>query len=261
MERLRYVARAGGGEQFALAREAADALGSLWGEPAELVNACRRMVHHHPLAGSLWVMASKVLIATDPRRAASDFVEDLNADPTSRSVARSLPEGATIAVIGWPDLAMESIHLRRDITVRVIAAYGEGAGLARTLLQRDVNVAEVPLTGLGHACATADIVVLEAAAAGPEALIAPSGSYAAAVCGLQADNEIWAVVGVGRALPRPLFAVVQEQLARENPLEADEEVVPLNVFTHVIGPEGKAQSTVPMREDCGVAAELLRPGF
>ena len=53
MERLRYVARAGGVDQFALAREAADALGSLWGEPAELVNACRRMVHHHPLAGSL----------------------------------------------------------------------------------------------------------------------------------------------------------------------------------------------------------------
>ena len=39
MERLRYVARAGGVDQFALAREAADALGSLWGEPAELVNA------------------------------------------------------------------------------------------------------------------------------------------------------------------------------------------------------------------------------
>ena len=39
IERLRYVARSGGVDQFALAREAADALGSLWGEPAELVNA------------------------------------------------------------------------------------------------------------------------------------------------------------------------------------------------------------------------------
>ena len=153
IERLRYVARSGGIDQFALAREAADALGSLWGEPAELVNACRRILHHHPLAGSLWTMASKVLIATDARRAAIGFVEELNSDDTPRSVASALPNNATVAVIGWPDLAMESIHLRRDIKVRVIDAYGEGAALARTLLQREVDVVEVPLTGLGQACA------------------------------------------------------------------------------------------------------------
>ena len=261
IERLRYVARSGGIDQFALAREAADALGSLWGEPAELVNACRRILHHHPLAGSLWAMASKVLIATDARRAAIGFVEELNSDDTPRSVASALPNNATVAVIGWPDLAMESIHLRRDIKVRVIDAYGEGAALARTLLQREVDVVEVPLTGLGQACATADIVILEAAAAGPEALIAPSGSYAAAICGLREGKDTWAVIGVGRALPRPFFEVIEDQLAKENVLEADEEVVPLEVFTHIIGPEGKTPSTIPMREDCAVAAELLRPSL
>ena len=261
IERLRYVARAGGVDQLDLAREAADALASLWGEPAELVNACRRMLHHHPLAGSLWAMASKVLIAADAQRAAVDFVQELNVDPTPSRVASALPNGATIAVIGWPDLAMESIHLRRDVSVRVIDAYGEGAGLARALMRREVEVTEVPLTGLGQACATADVVIIEAAAAGPEALIAPSGSYAAAICGLHAGKQTWVVVGAGRALPQRFFEVIEDQLAKQNPLEADEEVVPMTVITHVVGPKGMALSNVAMREDCGVAAELLRPGL
>ena len=261
IERLRYVVRAGGVDQLDLAREAADALASLWGEPAELVNACRRILHHHPLAGSLWVLASKVLIASDARGAAMDFVEELHTDLTSNRVAVALPKGATVAVIGWPDVAMESIHVRRDINVRVIDAYGEGAGLARTLMQREVEVTEVPLTGLGQACTTADVVIIEAAAAGPEALIAPSGSYAAAICGLQAGKETWLVVGVGRALPQRLFEVIQGQLAKQNPLDADEEVVPMAAFTHIVGPNGITPSSFPMREDCGVAAELLRPSL
>ena len=176
IERLRYVARSGGVDQLDLAREAADALTSLWGEPAELVNACRRILHHHPLAGSLWSMTSKVLIATDARRAAADLVQELDVDLTPSRVVSALPNGATVAVIGWPDLAMENIHLRRDVSVRVIDAYGEGAGLARALMQREVEVTEVPLNGLGQACATADVGILEAAAAGPEAMIALSRS-------------------------------------------------------------------------------------
>ena len=128
-------------------------------------------------------------------------------------------------------------------------------------MQREVEVTEVPLTGLGQACTTADVVIIEAAAAGPEALIAPSGSYAAAICGLQAGKETWLVVGVGRALPQRLFEVIQGQLAKENPLAADEEVVPMAAFTHIVGPKGITPSSFPMREDCGVAAELLRPGL
>jgi len=41
IERLRYVARAGGVDQTLLAVETADAFSSLRGEPAELMNACR----------------------------------------------------------------------------------------------------------------------------------------------------------------------------------------------------------------------------
>ncbi|MED5541449.1 MAG: hypothetical protein VX983_05105, partial [Actinomycetota bacterium] len=79
--------------------------------------------------------------------------------------------------------------------------------------------------------------------------------------GLQAGKETWLVVGVGRALPQRLFEVIQGQLAKENPLDADEEVVPMAAFTHIVGPNGITPSSFPMREDCGVAAELLRPSL
>ena len=261
IERLRYVARAGGFDQTDLAREAADALASLWGEPAELVNACRRILHHHPLAGSLWVMTTRVLIATDAQKAALDFLDELNADLTADNVTASLPGDATIAVVGWPDLALEKIHHRSDITVRVIDAYGEGAGLARSLLQKGVEVEEVPFTGLGQACLNSDVVIVEAAAAGPSSIVAPSGSYAAAVCGMQSGSQVWAVVGHGRALPQPFFEVIEQKLAAQNTMESDDEVVPIDVITHVVGPTGVRSTEDTGREDCVVAAELLRLGF
>ena len=261
IERLRYVARAGGFDQTDLAREAAGALASLWGEPAELVTACRRILHHHPLAGSLWVMTTRILIAADAQKAALDFLDELNADLTPDNVADSLPTEATIAVVGWPDLALERIHHRNDVTVRVIDAYGEGAGLARSLLQKGVEVDEVPFTGLGQACLNSDVVIVEAAAAGPKSLIAPSGSYAAAVCGMQSGSQVWAVVGHGRALPQPFFEVIQQKLAATNTMESDDEVVPIDVITHVAGPTGVSSVQETVREDCVVAAELLRLGY
>ena len=261
IERLRYVARAGGFDQLDLAREAADALGALWGDSAEMVNACRRMLHHHPLAGSLWVMATRVLISSDARTAALGFLDELAADLTSENVASSLPEAATVAVIGWPDLAIRKIHSRPDVSVRVIDAYGEGAGLARLLLEQGVTVEEVPFTGLGQACSTADVVIIEAEAAGPQSLVAPAGSYAAALCGINGEKETWAVVGHGRALPGQYFKVVEDRLAMENPLEADDELVPISAISRIIGPNGSSRSDHAMREDCVVAAELLRLGI
>ena len=135
------------------------------------------------------------------------------------------------------------------------------SGLARSLLQKGVEVEEVPFTGLGQACLTSDVVIVEAAAAGPRSLIAPSGSYAAAVCGMQSGSEVWAVVGHGRALPQPFFEVIEQQLATTNTLESDDEVVPIDVITHMVGPTGVRSVKDTVREDCVVAAELLRLGF
>jgi len=258
IERLRYVARAGGVDQSSLAREAADALVSLTDDPAELVTACRRILYRHPIAGALWSMSARVLTATDPMLAAWDVADELASDPTSDRVADALPHDAAVCVLGWPDAAAEGLHRRGDIEVRVIDAYGEGGGLARRLMQRDVDVVEVPLTGLGQACARADVVLVEAAAAGPSGLVAASGSYAAAAVAQAGGAEVWAVVPRGRALPAQLFDTLLTRMGDDEPWELDEEMVPLGVVSHIAGPDGVTEVSAGVRADCDVAHELMR---
>ena len=73
--------------------------------------------------------------------------------------------------------------------------------------------------------------------------------------------NLLAVVGHGRALPQPFFEVIEQQLATTNTLESDDEVVPIDVITHMVGPTGVRSVKDTVREDCVVAAELLRLGF
>ncbi len=47
----------------------------------------------------------------------------------------------------------------------------------------------------------------------------------------------------------------------ENPLEADDEIVPMSAISCVVGPNGLVDSEHAVREDCVVAAELLRLGI
>lgn len=259
IERLRYVARAGGVDQSTLAREAADALASLTNDPAELVTACRRILHRHPIAGALWTMSAQMLTATDPMTAAWDFADALRNDATGQQVAQELPPDCAVALLGWPDITADELHRRGDVEVRVIDAYGEGGGLARQLMARDVDVVEVPLAGLGQACASVDVVVIEAAAAGPDGVVAASGSLAAAAVGYASTREVWVAVPDGRALPGPLFdALVARLEAADDLWELDEELVPLGLFSHIVGPKGRTEAAAGMREDCAVAHELLR---
>jgi hypothetical protein len=171
IERLRYVVPAGGIDQTLLLVEAADALSSLWGEPAELVDTCSRIVrHHHPYAGAVWTLATRVLISSDPLETARSFVDLLGEDLASKQVALSLPENAILSLIGWPDSEGSKLYERPDISVRVLDAYGEGIGYLRNLMSQDVQVIELPLTSIGQACATSDVVLVEAAA-GPDAIV------------------------------------------------------------------------------------------
>ena len=232
IERLRYVARAGGVDQTLLAREATDALSSLWGEPAEFVNACRRIVHHHPYVGAVWTLVTRVLIFSDPLETARRFADLLAADLTSKKVACSLPENAILSLIGWPDIEGSKLYERPDISVRALDACGEGNGYARNLMSQGVQATELPLTAIGQSCATSDVVLIEAAAARPDGIVTGSSALAAASTAKFFGVDVWVVVGEGRALPGA-----------------------------IIGPNGLVQSGLPMRADCPVASELLRPAF
>lgn len=258
MEHLRYVARAGDLSQDVLVRETASALGALASDPLELVTVCRRILDKYPVAGALWSMAARVCASSQPYRAAQEFVSEMRGDSTADHAADSLPAGARLCLLGWPDIAAEGLGRRADIDVRIIDAYGEGAGLARRLAGNGCEVTDVPLAGLAAACASADVILVEAAAAGPEAVIAAGGSHAAAAVGYVSGIEVWCVVGWGRALPQQFFEAAAASVSDE-PWECDEEVVPIGLFSHVVGPGGIEPASGWQRADCPLAAELLRP--
>ncbi|WP_419946448.1 hypothetical protein [Candidatus Poriferisodalis sp.] len=258
IEHLRYVARAGDLSQDVLVRETASALGALASDPLELVTVCRRILDRYPVAGALRSMAARVCASAQPYRAAQEFASEMRADATADHAADALPAGARVCLLGWPDIAADGLGRRADIAVRVIDAYGEGAGLARRLAGNGCKVTDVPLAGLAAACTSADVILVEAAAAGPEAVIAAGGSHAAAAVGYVSGIEVWCVVGWGRALPQQFFEAAAAAVDDE-PWECDEEVVPIGLFSHIVGPGGIEPATGWQRADCPLAAELLRP--
>jgi len=260
IERLRYVARAGGVDQALLTREAAGALASLGMDPAGLVTSCRRLVGKHPRAGALWTLAARVLTSTEPMQAAWELTEDLDSDPTARELASALPDDATIVIVGWSDTIPAALVRRGDVRVLVVDQFGDGNGLVRQLDDRDVDAHDVPSWGLGSAVASADVVVLEAAIAGDGGIVAPAGSLAAAATARAIGAEVWAVVPVGRALPSPMWRYASAPLGGPDPWNLEDEVVPVELIDAMIGPTGKRPGDeLRLRTDCVVAPELLKP--
>ncbi len=298
IEHLRYVARTGGDvPQSLLTQEAAYALADLGythdENPAELIMACRQLLQRHGVAGAMWTLTARVCVAGDPHQAAMELVKQMKSDPTAQHVAdalRNLDQSKTsiACLLGWPDLTADRLHECSNLEVRVLDAYGEGAGLARRLLSSagatlgeevagagansGLRTVEVPLTGVSQAIATSDVVFIEAAAAGPDAIVAATGSYAAAAVARSFGVDVWAVIGVGRSLPAEMFEALLSHLTPSDtvpssvngigqvpPWEAEEEVVPLSLITHLVRPDGINSTTKAMKSDCPLAAELLVP--
>ncbi len=76
IERLRYVARASGGDQRMLVRETAGALRGLGFDPAGLVVACRRIVERHPNSGPMWWLCATVPVSGESQRDDDDDDDD-----------------------------------------------------------------------------------------------------------------------------------------------------------------------------------------
>lgn len=243
-----------------ITREAAGALSALGLDPAGLVTSCRRLVDKHPRAGALWTLASRVLTATDPMRAAWDLADELDADPTGRELAAALPDDATVVVLGWPDVIPTALVRRGDLHTLVIDQFGEGSGLVRQLDARDVDAEDVPSSGLGGAVSVAQVVLLEAAIAGDGGIVAPAGSLAAAATGRALGAEVWAVVPTARCLPPSMWAYASAPLRGPEPWDEDEEIVPVELIDVLVGPDGRRPGDeLRLRTDCAVAPELLRP--
>jgi hypothetical protein len=260
IERLRYVARASGAEPGLLVQEAAGALAAFASDPAALVTACRRMVDRHPTAAPIWWLCARVLTCGDPRDEAWRAVDEIERDPTVAALGRSLPEGATVCVLGWPERVGAALPRRGDLEVLVVDTLDEGSGFVRALARADVDAVDVPLAGLGAAVRSADLVVLDALAVAPGRALAVAGSLAAAAVAASAEVPVWAVAGAGRCLPMRMWEAMASRLERRGePWDLDEDVVPLELVTALVGPVGPEPVADGLRRtDCPIAPELLR---
>ena len=258
MERLRMVARASGEDPGMLAREAAAALAGCADDPRALVMACRRLVDRQPTSGPLWWLAARVVASSDPEREAWRSAEMLRSDPTPAVVAASLPDDATVAVLGWPEQVTGALRRRGDARVLVVDSLGEGSPLVAALDRAGSEAALVPESGIGAAVAASSVVLLDASAVGPGGLLAAAGSHAAAAVAYTEQIPVWAVAGAGRVLPERLWgAMVGTVTAGGAPWDADWEVVPLDLATAVVGPDGPQPAADALaRADCPDAPEL-----
>lgn len=259
IERLRYVARASGAGHDVLVRETASALATFAGDPSGMVTACRRVVARQPSSGPMWWLAARVLTAPEPMREAWDAVEELEGDTTARELVHAIDPDLTVTVLGWPDLVSSALVRRGDLEALVVDVHGEGTGLVRRLSLADADAVDVPVAGLGAAVVASDLVLLEASAIGPREFLAVSGSRAAAATARAAGVPVWVVGGVGRLMPARMWEGLVARLDLDEPWEADDEVVPLDLVDAVVGPHGPEPVAEALRRtDCPVAPELFK---
>ncbi len=259
IERLRYVARAGGAPAEPLVREAAGALAAFAGDSNELLTACRQLLRRHPGCGPLVWLAARMITGADPVREARDAVKAITADRTADELGAALPADSRILVIGTSDHVARAVLSRPDVETMVVDAAGDGFELLSELQRRDLNCVDVPDWGVGAAVAACDLVLVEANAAGPDGLLARSGSRAAVAVGHDIGIDVWAVAGVGRFLPVRMWQAMLELPVTTEPWLSDVEIVPLVGVDSICGPTG----LLPVAEavaasDCPDATGLFR---
>ena len=222
IERLRYVARARGADAESLVRETAGALRGLELDPPGLVVACRRIVERHPTCGPLWWLCARMLTSADPMAAARAAIDEIACDRTTDRLVAELPDGATVATVGWPELAGQAVSRRGDVRVLAVDAGHQGSSFVQRLERHEVECELVPTEAAAIATAAADIVLVEAEALDGSRLVAPTGSaILAAAAGLCRHPGV-----AGRRLrPAPAGADARrDRRARRRPV--DRPVVP-----------------------------------
>jgi len=260
IERLRYVARSQGAPAELLVEESAMALGAFRNDPAGMVAACRRIIDRQLTCAPLWWLCARILCAPEPMREAHDAVDQMRADPTARLLAAALPDSGTVLVVGEPDQSFGALARRGDVQSLVVDVDGGAHDAVRRLAHADTDAVAVPAHAVGAAAADADLVLVEALAAGPTGALVPAGSRAAAAVARDADVPVWLVAGVGRLLPVRMWDALSGRWSEgADPLEAAEEVMDLHLVDRLAGVDGVVDvADGLLRIDCPVAPELFR---
>lgn len=286
IERLRYVARAGDADPVMIAMEAAEALAGLGHAAQALVPSCRRLLEAHPTCGPLWWISARMIVADDPRHVAYASVSALEDDQTVEELAASFPAGASVVIPARGDLG-DAVDLRPDLSVTVVGSpYRLNRVFGRmTDLREVIGVDQQELVLGREELPTADLVVLEALAAGPSGVLVDVDQAELLDQAESLGMPCWVMVGVGRLLPAALYDEVSRRVGgadaehRRAPSGYDDDVedlftpsgkirprrrrdeavaIPAGRISAVVGLRGKSVPALGLRRsDCVAPAELL----
>ena len=143
IERLRHVARADGAPAEDVVHAAAASLAGFAADPISLVTASRRLIERHPANGALWSLCARVVTAPDPADEAWRCLDQFVADPTVGELGHSLPEGASVVVVGGPHRLVPAFASRGDVRVTAVDLEGDAYGFERALDRHEVAGCEL----------------------------------------------------------------------------------------------------------------------
>lgn len=259
IEQLRYVARASSADGGLLVQEAASALSVFGRDPGAMLTACRRLLTRQPAVGPLWWMCARMVTAADARSEARAIIEDLHEDRTGRHLVDGLPDGATVAISGWPDITVSALPRRGDVRVLVVDVEGQGASVVRRLERQDVDVEDVDAAKLAGIVEESDLIVIEAGASGTAAALVDVGSVGLAATAKALNKPVWLVVGVGRSLLEQYWQAIVERI--DDPdlpaFLAPHEVLSFGLVDRLITPDGPIPVTDVTPPALTWAPELL----
>ncbi len=260
IEQLRYVARASGADAGLLVQEAASALGVFRHDRAGLVTGARRLLTRQPSVGPLWWMCSRLTMSADPWLEARAVIEELRSDRTDRELAHHLPDGGTVVLVGWPDTIVAALPRRGDVFALVVDVDGQGPAVVRRLDRADVESETIDSSRNAGAVEAADVVLVEAAVAGPAAALVDVGSVALAATARALGKPTWLVAAVGRRVPEPYWQAIVERtvVGHQTPWLAPYEVLSFGLVDQVVTAEGVARPDELAPTDTPCATELLR---
>lgn len=258
IERLRWIARAEDEPAASLASEAAWTLAELaQQEPTALLTACRRLLDRHPACGPMWWVSARLAAADDPvevaRRAAAELCSDTTPDRLAKALRASLT-ATDVVVLSVPvELSLASLAASKPYPIRVLGVPWSLRRAMRVLSELASDVTGWSSGEEQEALEGASVLLVEALAAGPRAVLVDPGVGRAIQAALDGSVPTWIVIGAGRALPGRLFDAAAERAA-----DAADEVA-LDAFVLAVGPElTGAPGAVAAQVTCPAGPELLR---
>ncbi|MFZ9773031.1 MAG: hypothetical protein ACO3II_00830 [Ilumatobacteraceae bacterium] len=259
IERLRYVARADGAGPGVLVRETALALCDMDMDPPSLVLACRRIVERHPSMAQLWWLCANVLTAAEPFARARALALVVERDETPGHLDDVLGDDVRVVIIGWPFNTVKCLAQRGDALMLVVDSHGEGEALVDRLHDADIAAELVPFEYLAGAIESADVVIVEALACGPDAVLAVGGSRTVVDTARTHGKPVWLVAGSGTRLPGVLWDGMLGGLEVHSDWRSGLDVIPGASFSKMVGPHGAVDDVLGNLEpECAPTTELLR---